>query len=69
MILIFFFNGCFVFVLVGVIWWDLVLVYGLWVDILFEINGCIEKFSCVFIFGISWGGNVFSNVDNYMGLV
>ena len=62
------FNGQFITVPAGASWRDLATAYGLRADILFELNGCQEKPTRVFIPGVTWAEKNAAAVDNYTGL-
>jgi murein DD-endopeptidase MepM/ murein hydrolase activator NlpD len=62
------FNGQFITVPAGATWRDLATAYGLRADILFELNGCQEKPTQVFIPGVTWTEKKAAAVDNYTGL-
>ncbi|NES85680.1 MAG: M23 family metallopeptidase [Moorea sp. SIO2B7] len=62
------FNGIKIEIPQGATWADLEAAYGVRADVLFEINGCQNKPTVVFLPGVNWGPRGRSNVDSYSGL-
>ncbi|MDJ0583204.1 M23 family metallopeptidase [Crocosphaera sp.] len=62
------FNGISITVPNGASWQDLATAYGVRADVLFEINGCVETPTVVFIPGVNWEPGKSPSRDNYTGL-
>ena len=62
------FNGVKITVPNGATWQDLATAYGVRADVLFELNGCVENPTVVFIPGVNWQPGKRPSQDNYTGL-
>ncbi len=62
------FNGIKITVPNGATWQDLGTAYGIRPDVLFEINGCVETPTVVFIPGVNGQPGESPSQDNYIGL-
>lgn len=62
------FNGVRLEVPTGATWKDLEKAYGVRADVLFEINGCQEQPTVVFVPGVSWSPTQDPRQENYTGL-
>ncbi|MGK7939697.1 MAG: LysM peptidoglycan-binding domain-containing M23 family metallopeptidase [Crocosphaera sp.] len=62
------FNGIRITVPQGATWQDLSTAYGIRADVLFEINGCVETPTVVFIPGVNWEPGEQSPQVDYTGL-
>jgi murein DD-endopeptidase MepM/ murein hydrolase activator NlpD len=62
------FNGIRVEVPNGATWRDLATAYGIRADVLFEINGCVQNPTIVYIPGVNWQIGEKTRRKDYMGL-